>query len=237
MIRQVYWQALRAAVDALLPPRCAFCGVETYYPEQRICSGCHDDLPWIRASCPTCALELPRTLPAGVRCARCQLKPPPFVAAIAPLEYSFPVDAAIKALKFQRRHHFASALAEPLLEVWDRVPTDVDAILPVPLHRWRQLGRGFNQSLEIARPVAKKTGLPLLHSVRRVVATPYQSGLSAGERGRNLRGAFRIDGALSARHVLIVDDVVTTGETCRQLAGTLRAGGVDMVSVLAVARA
>lgn len=208
---------LQFAVDAVIPRRCAFCAVPLRPAEGAICKACKGDLPygesWLRC--------------AGTGFEHC----------VAPLAYEFPVDAAIKALKFRRRYHFASALAEPLLEVWDRVPTDVDAILPVPLHRWRQLGRGFNQSLEIARPVAKKTGLPLLHSVRRVVATPYQSGLSAGERGRNLRGAFRIDGALSARHVLIVDDVVTTGETCRQLAGTLRAGGVDMVSVLAVARA
>lgn len=237
MIRHVYGEALQAVVDALLPPRCAFCGAETRYPEQRICGGCHDDLPWIRASCLSCALELPLALPEGVRCARCQLRPPPFVAAVAPLEYSFPVDAAIKALKFRRRYHFASALAEPLIEVWHRVPPDVDAILPMPLHRWRQLGRGFNQSLEIARPVAKKTGLPILQNVRRVVATPYQSGLSSRERGRNLRGAFRIDGSLAAHHVLIIDDVVTTGETCRQLARTLRDAGVDSVSVLAVARA
>lgn len=237
MIRHVYGQAWRTAIDFLLPLRCAFCGVDTRCPEQRICAGCHGDLPWIRSSCPTCALELPLAVPDGVRCARCQTNPAPFVASVAPLAYAFPVDAAIKALKFRRRVYLAAALAEILLEVWDRVPADVDALLPVPLHRWRELGRGYNQSFEIARPIAAETGLPIVRTVKRVVATPYQSGLPARDRNRNLKGAFRAARPLSARHVLIVDDVVTTGETCRQLSRTLRANGVARVSVLAVARA
>jgi predicted amidophosphoribosyltransferase len=68
-------------------------------------------------------------------------------------------------------------------------------------------------------------------------ATPYQSGLSARERRSNLRKAFAVRGMITARHVLIVDDVITTGETCRQLAAVLRAHGVEKVSALAIARA
>jgi len=83
----------------------------------------------------------------------------------------------------------------------------------------------------------KSTGLPVIRNVRRMRATPYQSGLSARERRRNLRNAFVVRGTIRARHALIVDDVITTGETCRQLAALLQAHGVAKVSVLAIARA
>jgi len=110
-------------------------------------------------------------------------------------------------------------------------------LLPVPLH-WRRHGiRGFNQAAEICALLKKATGLPTIRNVRRRRATPYQSGLSARERRRNLRRAFAVHGTVTARHVLIVDDVITTGETCRQLAAVLRVHGVEKISVLAIARA
>jgi ComF family protein len=97
--------------------------------------------------------------------------------------------------------------------------------------------RGFNQADEIAVPVARHLNVPLLRNVRRVRATPFQSGLSARERATNLRRAFMVRGSLSCRHVLIVDDVITTGTTVRQLAKAVLQAGACRVSVLAVARA
>ena len=222
---------------ALMPRRCIFCGVVSSTGERYICAGCYADLPWIRDSCPSCALELPSAVAAGVGCARCQSSPPPFSRAVAPLGYAFPVDAAIKTLKFRRKLFFVPGFAEVLLDSFGLLPPDIDALLPVPLHRWRQLRRGFNQASEIARPIAKATGLPLIHSVRRCIATPYQSGLDARARRRNLKAAFKVDRRIDAHHVLIVDDVITTGETCRHLAKAVLEGGAEKVSVLAVARA
>lgn len=119
----------------------------------------------------------------------------------------------------------------------DRIPDDIDALLPVPLHRWRQMRRGYNQAKELARPLSAALGQPIVSNVIRSVATPYQSGLDARERRRNLKAAFRVDGRLTARHVLIVDDVITTGETCRQIALVALASGAEKVSVAAIARA
>lgn len=146
------------------------------------------------------------------------------------------MDAGLKALKFGRRLYYAPAFSDLLVATMHRLPTDIDALLPVPLHWRRQAFRGFNQATELSKPIARQYGLPILSGVRRRRSTPYQSGLTAIERSRNLRQAFFVRGAPVARHVLIVDDVITTGATTRQLARALVDSGVQKVSVLAVAR-
>lgn len=206
--------------DRVAPRRCAFCGVILAAAEKPVCRGCRDDLPW-----------RPQPADAGL------LHPNPFSTVVAPLEYRFPIDAAIKAFKFRRKFHYQPAFADILLDAASLLPNDIDAILPVPLHRQRRIVRRFNQAEELAAPLPRALGAEVIRSVRRIRHTPYQSGLSAAARRRNLRSAFEQRGRLRAEHVLIVDDVITTGETCRQLARLLRANDVDRVSVLALARA
>lgn len=200
-----------------MPLRCVFCGIRTTCPEKYICAGCDEDLPRIDS-------------------------PPPPVSSplefdLAPLAYEFPVDAAIKALKFQRKLFYGPALAELLCRECQHLNDDIDAVLAVPLHWRRRWFRGFNQADELSGPVATHLDVPLLRNVRRVRATPFQSGLSARERATNLRRAFVVRGRMSWRHVLIVDDVITTGTTVRQLAEVVLKAGACKVSVLAVARA
>jgi len=161
---------------------------------------------------------------------------PPFTVCAAPLEYSYPVDAALKALKFRRRLDYVPALSELLWSAATALPDDIDALLPVPLHWRRHAMRGFNQAQELGRILRQRSGMPQLDNVRRTRATPYQSGLDARARRNNLRDAFAVRGVIAARHVLIVDDVITTGETCRQLAQVAMAAGARKISVLAVAR-
>ena len=208
---------LRALDNAIMPLRCVFCGSRTREPELYLCVGCDADLSRIES-------------------------PPPPVSSpleydIAPIAYEFPIDAAIKALKFKRRLFYGPALAELLCRECEQLPDDIDAVLPVPLHWRRRWFRGFNQADEIAAPVARHLGLPLIRSVRRVRPTPFQSGLTAGERAKNLRKAFVVRGKLGYQHVLIVDDVITTGTTVQQVARILKRAGVEKVSALAVARA
>jgi ComF family protein len=206
---------LRLFDAAVMPVRCAFCGVRTMREERCVCAGCLDDLPWIE---PASSVS-------------------PLCAALAPLAYEFPVDAAIKALKFKRRLWYGPALAQLLRRSIDQLPQDIDAVLPVPLHWRRQWLRGFNQAHEIAEPVARQLGVPLVGGVHRVRATRPQSGLSAGERQRNVHRAFAARRRCRARHVLIVDDVITTGATIAQLARVVLDNGADNTSALAVARA
>lgn len=221
----------------LLPRRCVFCGTALLASEQGFCAGCDADLERIACGCPLCAVAMPDNTAPGIPCPACQRAPPPFAASVVPFRYTFPLDAAIRAFKFRRRLEYAAAFGALLADAASALPPGIDALLPVPLHRLRQLRRGYNQALEMARPVARAGGLPIVTNVRRVRHTPYQSGLDAAKRRSNLRGAFRIDGSLTARHVVIVDDVVTTGATCRGLAHLLLASGVEEVSVLALARA
>jgi ComF family protein len=208
---------LRVLDNAVMPLRCVFCGTRTRVPERYICEGCYGDLP-----------KIPSPPPAASS---------PLEVEIAPVAYEFPVDGAIKALKFRRRLFYAPAFAELLRAAAGGLPGDIDAVLPVPLHWRRRWFRGFNQAAEIARPVAKDLGVPLIENVSRKRATPFQSGLSARERASNLRSAFGVRGALAYQHVLIVDDVITTGTTIRQIARVLKKAGVKKVSALAVSRA
>lgn len=227
----------RGLTRVVLPNGCVFCDMRCQPGEPPICVGCYADLPWIRHACGRCANPVETELARGVHCPDCQIRPPPFEAAAAPLSYSFPADAAIKAMKFRRKLHYVPAFVHVLAISMQRLPGDIDALLPVPLHWRRQALRGFNQATELSKPLQRKTGIPLISNVIRKRATAYQSGLAAQHRRRNLQAAFCVRGELNAEHVLIIDDVVTTGETCRALAETLLEAGASRVSVLAVARA
>lgn len=229
--------ALRRLDDSIMPLRCVFCGTRSRSCEGRICSGCCSDLPRLVSACARCAEPVAVELPVGVHCAACQKRQPLVETTVAPLLYEFPVDAGLKALKFGRRLHYAPAFGELLTATMHRFSPDIDALLPVPLHWRRQAFRGFNQAAELCKPIASRYALPIISGVTRRRATPFQSGLTALERRKNLRHAFAVRKTPAANHVLIVDDVVTTGETTRQLARALIKCGVSKVSVLAVARA
>lgn len=216
------------------PKQCVFCNVETRPPERFVCEGCDADLPRIPRPCPGCAAPLVTELAAGVRCAECQTAPPLWSSAFAALEYAFPVDAAIKAMKFRRRLDYSPAFDDLLAGI--AIPADVDAVIPVPLHRWRRFRRSFNQAEELARPVARRLNVPLARCVQRHRPTDSQSGLDAAARRRNLNGAFRVVGLPAFGHALLVDDVITTGETLRGITRVLLEAGVERVSVLALAR-
>lgn len=208
---------LRKIRDRLLPGSCVFCGVGREYGERNICDGCNEDLPWIESARPAMGN--------------------PLEYSITPLGYQFPIDVAIKALKFKRKLFYAPALAEILCDACEQLPPDIDAVVPVPLHWRRKTLRGFNQAMELAAPVAKHLDVALVRGIFRRRATPFQTGLGATERERNLARAFGVRAACQYAHVLIVDDVVTTGATTRSLARALLASGAGCVSVLALARA
>lgn len=217
-----------------LASACVLCDQATQ--AGHLCGHCLRILPWNDTFCECCGQAMLTPQPCGVVCEVCQAERPPYEKARAPLIYDFPVDDVIKAIKFRRQLWYVPAFAELLLPLLQNEFTNVDALLPVPLHRWRQMTRGFNQAIELCRPLHKATGLPMLTQAGRVRATVAQTGLKAIDRKRNLKQAFAVSGKLQCRHPLIVDDVITTGETCSQLAMALRKAGAKSVSVLTVAR-
>ncbi|MEM9208874.1 MAG: ComF family protein [Pseudomonadota bacterium] len=235
---KLYGMRVQRLVDnianALLPATCGVCGATT--GDGRICLPCFAALPWNRHACPTCAEPLQRYVSSALPCGRCQGQRSSVTRTLAPLGYAFPIDEMLKALKFHRRLDVAPLLAELAApSVWDS-GVQFDALVPVPLHRWRHARRGYNQAEELARALSRIVSVPVQRLVKRVRATPPQSGLNAAARRRNLRGAFLARRNVVADHVLIVDDVVTTGETTRAMARALQASGVSAVSALAVAR-
>jgi ComF family protein len=229
-------QTLAGLDRTLLPPVCAFCRTPLHDGESGACLPCLDDLPRNDPACRYCGKPLPAD-PGALPCARCQAKPLPLETVIAPLRYAFPVDVAIQAIKYRGRLEYAAAFTHILLAACDRLPGGIDGIVPVPLHWLRQGRRGFNQALELARPVANELGVPLAAPAIRSHRTAAQTGLGALERRRNLKGAFDVREPMDGCHILIVDDVMTTGATLVELARCLGRAGAEQVSALVVARA
>lgn len=202
-------------IDSLLPPFCAFCDSEIC--DAPICQHCEKAMPHNQS------VKSPGQYPVDI--------------VLAPLRYEFPVDAALKAFKYRHRFYYQPYFSALLIDTLLAERVEVDCVVPVPLHRWRFLRRGYNQALEIAKPVAKHFELPIAKDVRRTRATKTQSGLSADKRRKNVAGAFHVKRTLPGRHPLIVDDIMTTGHTVMSLGATLRRAGAESVSAIVVARA
>jgi ComF family protein len=153
--------------------------------------------------------------------------------------YAGPLREAIHAFKYARRRPLARPLADLLLECCPDPPaSDVAAIVPVPLAAERERDRGFNQATLLAERVGSVWRLPVrARWLRRVRSTQPQSDLGAVERRANVDGAFVATSRVMGRHVLLLDDVVTTGATITACATALRAAGARVVGALAVARA
>ncbi len=141
-------------------------------------------------------------------------------------------------MKFRQGLELANYLCGIMGEVFfNDGTTRPDCIIPVPLHRRRLISRGYNQSVELARPLARQLMVNLdTHSCKRIRNTIPQSDLPAKKRRGNVRNAFSVTEGISYRHVLIIDDVITTGSTVNELARTLYRAGVTRVDVLACAK-
>lgn len=218
----------------LLPWRCLLCG-DAGADGLDLCRACAAELPRNGSCCARCALPLPGNV---ALCGACQRKPPPWHAAWAPFRYGWPLDRLEARYKFGRE----LAAGRTLAELWRRLPPPAARpalILPVPLHRTRLRQRGYNQALELARPLGRTLGVPVRHDLLlRSRGTAAQTELDAASRRHNVRGAFAMrDGAVLPAHVVLLDDVMTTGATLAECARVLRRAGVARVDVWALARA
>lgn len=227
----------RALAQALLPSCCALCGQAC---GQVVCVHCHAQYVGEHARCARCANPLPA--PAAL-CGACLADPPAFDATVVAADYAAPLDQLVLQLKFASQLALAPWFAQLVRDAVLARPGYVlpDLLCPVPLGPQRLVERGFNQALEIARPLARSLGVPLqARLARREVDTQAQSGVAPGERRRNIRGAFSVAPemmeALVGRHVGVVDDVMTTGSTLDELASTLKQAGAARVTNLVFAR-
>lgn len=202
--------------------------------DRLLCAPCREDLPVLPAAlCPVCALPVA----GGGLCGACLAHPPAFDRTLARWRYAFPLDALVQSLKYG--HHLAAGrfLGEALADLPDTSPRP-DLLLPMPLSPGHLRQRGFNQALEIARPLARQLGLtPALDVCLRVRETAPQASLPWKARQQNIRGAFECRQDLSGCHVLVVDDVMTSGATLGELARTLKKHGAASVTNRVCARA
>ena len=222
------------------PPACAACGdlLEEDAPFCPPCSLATEPVPL--PGCPRCGEPVEEVGPCG----RCRFRPPPFRAAHAAFVHTGPLARAIHRFKYEGHSALALPLARalaaeaaPWLETLQRRGPP-PSLVPIPLHRWRLIRRGYDQAALLTRGLARATGLFLQPGLlRRIRPTRRQVGLTEAERTENVHGAFAVNGPLPDAPVLLVDDVLTTGATARAASDALREAGARWVYVLTLARA
>jgi ComF family protein len=231
----------RGLLHLLYPGACVVCRAPLPPGGPPFCPACRtalttDPFP----ACPRCAATVGPFVQAADGCTDCRDSRFRFDRALRLGVY----EGALREVVLRMKHAAGEGLAERVGELWaehagDRLrQAGADVVVPVPLHWWRRLRRGYNQSEALARRLAAGLGLPCQASwLRRVRNTPHQTGRSAADRRTNVRGAFRArPGApLRGQSVLLVDDVLTTGSTASEAAGALRAAGASGVTVAVLA--
>ena len=248
-------RVLRSPVDALsctlLPASCTLCGSPLpQLSSVPICDLCWASIPALsRAGCSLCGDTLEAAAQSGL-CRACRLAPPAFERAVAYGLYQDRMRDALHALKYGRLHPAARRLGRMLAESIAQLAAVAPAamlVIPVPLHRTKQRQRGFNQARALAKEALRVLAetrpdwrLTLASSaLMRLRATDSQAGLTPHQRRLNLRGAFSVSdpGAVKDKHILLVDDVMTTGATARAAAQVLMRARAASVWVATLARA
>ena len=227
-------RAGRFVLDFALPPRCPACGAITADVDL-FCEGCWGEVEFLGGGCTTCGLPLEAT--EAETCGACLAEPPPLARIRSAVAYGETARSLVLRLKYGRKTALARTMAHYMRRLGELTP---DALLvPVPLHRRRLWGRGFNQAALIAAELARKNGGqadPLL--LRRSRHTPRLKGMSVSERRRAVQGAFAVrDGrSVRGRNIILVDDVYTSGSTAAACARMLKRSGAASVELLTWAR-
>ena len=235
-MKKVYnW--LNSIQETLFPPTCILCG-NTGFAGKDICLPCHRRLSRNTDFCYRCGEHFEITLSQPTLCGRCLSHLPAFDRTYAPFLHHEEIRYLITGLKFGNQLKNARLLGGLLADYLQARTETPGCIIPMPLHPARFKERGFNQAVEIARTVSQQLNIPINHSsCSRHKDTPHQTGLTAKKRRQNLRRAFTVIKPFEARHVAILDDVMTTGATADALAAELKKAGVDKVEIWVCARA
>ena len=247
-------RGLDSLLAVLLAPTCPLCRTLLDRPTQGlICPACWNAVPRLTPPvCDRCSDPLPSWRVISTQCARCPRCRRTTSAlergrAVGPYENT--LRQLVHLFKYERRHTLAAPLGALMRRYGADLLADADCVIPVPLHPRRQRARGFNQAAELAAHL----GPPVVHALRRTIATPPQTGLPAARRHRNVRGVFAPartrpwwtgcgrwgtrSVAVQGACVVLVDDVATTGATLEACARELRRCGVREVRALTLARA
>jgi ComF family protein len=201
-----------------------------------LCDACVPSLPWyVSARCPQCALPTS----TGTYCGICLQHPPAFDHTIAPFRYAYPLDRLLQQFKYHQQLPLGKLLAQSMLPTLTPLlqADKPEVMVAMPMHPYRVRQRGFNHALELARHLQTALQIPLaMTGCSRTLDTPSQAGMDMKTRTRNLRGAFASQKHWQGKHVLVVDDVMTTGASMHALAKVLKQAGAGHITALVVAR-
>lgn len=229
-------------LELLYPPSCLSCAsrLPTSTPLE-LCADCERQLHAVPPPCcPRCGRHSAVSLLDGDVCPSCRHALPSFRAGAAAFEYAGALRDCIHRVKFDSHLRLARALGDRLAQAAHARlrASGYDLIIPVPLHPARRRDRGFNQAEMLARPISAALQLPMeLGVLRRVRRTETQSRLAPLDRHENVAGAFHVQHAsrIAGQHILLVDDVLTTGATAEACSQSLLAAGARSVDVLVLA--
>lgn len=231
----------RLMLDVGLPPLCPSCR-EPVGDGAGLCAACWSKLaPIERPFCEKLGIPFTYDPGPGIYSMQAIADPPAYARARAAVRYDDIARSMVHALKYGDRLDLAPVMARWMARAGGELLTDAEIVVPVPLHWRRMWARRFNQSATLAKLLAAPHAVPVSHTaLKRVKATPQQVGLSKTERAVNVQGAFRVDAAgkaeIARRHVLLVDDVLTSGATVDTCSRTLLRAGARQVDVLVFAR-
>lgn len=211
-----------------------------------LCNACQDELPYIKTACPSCGIPLDKASVLGTYeetsneiCGACMTAPPTAGRCVSVLHYDSPVDYLIKHMKYHNQLAIAELMGKLIAtKVKKQALPLPEQIIPIPLHIDRLQQRGYNQAIEIGKTVSRELAIPLnLTDCTRIRSTTPQFDLPANERVDNIKNAFEISHQLKAKHVALIDDVMTTGSTVQEVAKELLNSGATQVDIWVCARA
>ena len=235
----------RGALDLVYPLRCPGCraALPAGAATGNFCAGCEEQFRAIEPPfCQVCAEPFPGEIAGDFTCPNCSGRQQAYDFAVCRWLSRGPVREVIHRLKYEREPSMRLPLARLMMPALQdvRLANSSWLMVPVPLHPRKKRERRYNQSAELARTLARLTGLPWCDALRRIRYTDSQAGLDRDGRLKNLKGAFivapRAAAKVTGRDILLIDDVLTTGATAHECALTLRKGGAGRVAVLTVAR-
>ena len=228
--------------DLVFPPTCPGCGVRTG-SHSAFCPSCWRDIRFVeRPYCEVLGLPFSYDPGPGILSAQAIAEPPPFDRLRSATIFEGAARDLVHSLKYRDRGELAAMMAGWMLRASDGHVAACDAILPVPLHRFRFVSRKFNQAAELGRQIGRQSGKPFLPATLiRTKRTSRQVGLTARARQDNVRAAFAIspghEAEVFGKRLVLIDDVYTTGATVSSAVRCLKKAGAAEVTVLTFAMA
>lgn len=234
-------RATDAALSLFFPPHCALCSADTK-AGRHLCGTCAEKAAKIDSPfCRVCSQPFDGAIDGTFTCSNCEDRRFHFDCAVSRYRSTGFVRELVHRFKYDRCLYLRAPLAEWLAETLDDARITAhrfDWLVPVPLHAARMREREFNQADVLAQLIAERHGERVLHALKRVRYTTTQTRLDREERRQNLRNAFRVRHSrdVSGSHLILVDDVFTTGSTVDECARVLKESGAASVRVITVAR-